>query len=148
MAGNDSPVKMPELNLTPESERGVDLDVGMKQVMAVLTAYFQDKRVTLRASPGGVLYVCNSELGDIFHVPATSGNFLYTGGDIQCSEVMVMGHPDNTGKVWAKSKVVATVDNAWPLAAGEVIKFSITNLNMLRLLIVTNTEKAIIAYTM
>ncbi|MBA7528716.1 hypothetical protein ES705_20904 [subsurface metagenome] len=60
---------------------------------------------------------------------------------------MVMGHPDNTGVIWARSKAVATVDNAWPLSAKEVMGFTVTNLNMLHLLIVTDAEKAIIAYT-
>ncbi|GAI97505.1 unnamed protein product [marine sediment metagenome] len=59
-----------------------------------------------------------------------------------------MGHPDNTGVVWARTKVAATVDNAWPLSANDVVGFTVTNLNMLHLLIKLDTEKAIIAYTM
>ncbi|GAG82161.1 unnamed protein product, partial [marine sediment metagenome] len=53
MGLNDSPVKMPELNLIPESERGIELDKGMKQVMSLLTAYYRERRVTLQATPSG-----------------------------------------------------------------------------------------------
>jgi len=59
-----------------------------------------------------------------------------------------MGHPDNTGNICARSKVAATVTNAWPLASKEVMGFTVTNLNMLHLLIVVAGEKAIIAYTL
>lgn len=147
MAGNDSPVKMPELQTTPESERGVDLDAGMKQVLAVLAAYSQEKRVALKASPGGVLYVCSGELGDVFHVTATGNNHLYQGENVQCSEVMVMGHPDNGDVIWVRTKSQADVTNSWPLALKEVVSFSIPNLNQLRLRIIANTEIAIVAYT-
>ena len=41
MGLNDSPVKMPELNVIPETDRGIELDKGMKQVMSLLTAFWQ-----------------------------------------------------------------------------------------------------------
>lgn len=148
MGLNDSPVKMPELNVIPETDRGIELDKGMKQVMSLLTAYWREQRVTLKASPSGILFTASPQLEDIFHVKADKNNYVYQGDDIACSEVMVMGHPDNTGNVWARTKSVATVNNAWPLAAKEVMGFSVTNLNMLHLLIVADTEKAIIAYTL
>lgn len=148
MGLNDSPVKMPELNVIPETDRGIELDKGMKQVMSLLTAYWREQRVTLKASPSGILFTASPQLEDIFHVKADKNNYVYQGDDIACSEVMVMGHPDNTGNVWARTKSVATVNHAWPLAAKEVMGFSVTNLNMLHLLIVADTEKAIIAYTL
>lgn len=144
---NDKSVKMPELNLIPESERGVDLDVGMKQVLAVLAAYCQEKRVALRSSPGGVLFVSSSDVGDIFHVTATGANHLYQGNNVQCSEVMVMGHPDNGDTIWVRTKTQANTTNSWPLLLKEVVSFSIPNLNLLRIRIVANSEKAIVLYT-
>jgi len=148
MAGNDSPVKMPEFQTIPESERGIDLDAGMKQVLSVLTAYSQEKRVSLKASPGGVLFVSSSVVGDIYHLLATSNNHLFQGGDIQCSEVMVMGHPDNGDTIWVRTKTQANTNNSWPLLKNEVISFSIGNLSLLRIRIVADTEKAIILYTL
>jgi len=148
MGLNDSPVKMPELNLIPESERGIELDKGMKQVMSLLTAFWQEQRVTLKCSPSGVLFVSSSQVGDIFHVPATTDNFEYQGSDISCSEVLVMAHPSNGNTIWVRPHKIATVDNAWPLLKYDVINLSITNLNMLHILIPVDTERAIIAYTM
>jgi hypothetical protein len=60
---------------------------------------------------------------------------------------MIMGHPDNTGRVWVECDTAALTTNGWPLAKGEWFVATLTNLNQLRLLIATTTEKAIIAYT-
>jgi len=143
-----NPMKCPELDLQPEPQGGIELSDNMQQTLSLLTAFWRNQRVVLKASPTGVLFNTSPPLEDIFHVLATTGDFPYQGDNIPCSEVMVMGHPDNTGKVSIRTKVAATVDNAWPLAAKEVIGFSVTNLNMLHLLIVTDAEKALIAYTL
>lgn len=147
MGNPDSPVKMPEFNVIPESERGIELDKGMKQVMSLLTAYWREQRVTLRCSPSGILFVSSSQVGDIFHVTADDTNYLYQGTDLQCSEVMIMGHPSNGNSIWVRTHKVATVNNAWPLLKKEVVSFTITNLNMLHILIPVNTERSIILYT-
>lgn len=144
----DDSVKMPELQTTPESERGIVLDKGMKQVLAVLTAYCKEKRVTLRSSPYGVLYSCSSPVGDIFTVLATQGNHLYQGDDVQCSEVMVMGHPSNGDTIWVRTKSQANTNNSWPLLKNEVVSFAIENLSQLRMRIITDTERAIVLYTL
>lgn len=146
LVGN--PMQCPELALTPVPQGGVNLSDDMQQTLALLTAFWRNQRVVLKASPSGVLFTTSPQLEDIIHVTATAGDYAYQGPDRKVSEVMVMGHPDNTGNVWARSKVAATVNNSWPLAAKEVIGFSITNLNMLRLMIKVDTEKAIIAYTL
>ena len=147
MGNPNGPVKMPELNTIPESERGIELDAGMKQVLAVLAAYCQEKRVSLRCSPGGVLYVSSSQVGDILHILATGANHLYQGDDVQCSEVMVMGHPSNGDTIWVRTHKQADTNNSWPLLKNEVVSFSISNLSLLRIRIVADTEKAIVLYT-
>ena len=143
-----TPMQCPELDITPKPEGGIQLSDNMQQTLALLTAFWRNQRVVLKASPSGILFTASPQLEDIFHVLATSSDFAYQGNNLKITEVLVMGHPDNTGNVWARSKVAATVNNAWPLAAGEVMGFTITNLNMLRLLIKTDAEKAIIAYTL
>lgn len=147
MGANDSPVKMPELHLIPETDRGIELDAGMKQVMSLLTAYWREKRVTLQGTPSGSLFVSSPQIADIIHYPAAGNNDLYQGANIACSEVMVMGHPSNGDVIWVRSHKVATVDNAWPLLKYDVVSFTITNLSMLHILIPVTTERAIIAYT-
>jgi hypothetical protein len=148
MARVGNPLKIPELDLRPEPLGGVELSENMQQTLALLTAFWRNQRVVLKASPSGVLFTASPQLEDIFHVTGVGANDVYQGSNIQCSEVLVMGHPDNAGKIWARSKKVATVDNAWPLAAGDVMGFTITNLNMLHLLIVVDGDKVIVAYTL
>ena len=147
MGNPDNPVKMPELNLIPESERGIDLDAGMKQVMALLTAYWREQRVTLKATPSGALFVTNPQIKDIFTVLAVTAGHVYHGDDIACSEVMIMGHPSNGDTIWVRPHKIATNANAWPLLKYDVMSFTITNLSMLHILIAADTERAIIAYT-
>ena len=148
MVNPDSPVKMPELNLIPETDRGIELDKGMKQVMSLLTAYWREQRIALQSTPGGSLFVSSPQLSDIIHYPAADNDDLYQGDNIACSEVMVMAHPANGNTIWVRSHKIATVDNAWPLLKYEVMSFTITNLSMLHILIPVITERVIIAYTM
>jgi len=147
MDGMNNPVKMPELNVIPESDRGIEVDAGMKQVMSLLTAYWREERVTLRASPSGVLFVSASQIGDVYQVTDVGAAYEYQGPNVLCSEVMVMGHPSASGSIWVRPHKVATITNAWPVAAKEVVSFTITNLNMLHLLIPTANDRAIIAYS-
>lgn len=148
MAGNQEPVKMPELQLPPESERGVNLDTGMKQILSVLTAYCKEKRIVLRSTPYGALAVCSSQVGDIFHILADQNNYLYQGNNVQCSEVMVMGHPSNGDTIWVRTKTQADTNNSWPLLKNEVVSFTIHNLTELRIRIVADTERAIVLFTL
>ena len=148
MARIGNPMKCPELDLRPVPEGGIELSDNMQQVLSLNTAFWRNQRVILKASSSGVLFTCSPQLENILHVTGSGANYTYQGTDTKCSEVMVMGHPDNTGNIWVRSKVAATVNNSWPLAAKEVMGFSITNLNMLHLLIVVDGEKAIIAYTL
>ena len=142
-----NPLRIPELDIKPEPTGGIQISEDMQQVLSTLTGYWKHKRVLLKATPSGMLMTTSPQLEDIFHVPATSVNFTYQGEDKPCSEILVMGHPDNAGKVWVRKGVAATVDNAWPLDANDVIGLTVTNLNQLQLLIVADTEKAIIAYS-
>ncbi len=143
-----TPMQCPELDIMPKLEGGIQLSNNMQQTLALLTAFWHNQRVVLKASPTGVLFTTSPELEDIIHVPGVGVNYEYQGPNIKSSEVMVMGHPDNTGNIWVRTKAVATINNAWPLAAKEVMGFTVTNLNMFHALIVVAGEKAIIAYTL
>jgi hypothetical protein len=143
-----TPVAVPELNLMPEQQGGVQLSEDMQQTLSLLTAFFLNKRVVLKASASGMLYVINPPMKDVFHVTATGAAFTYQGDNIPCSEVLVIAHADNSGRVWVRVNGTATVNNAIPLEAGDALSVSIINLNMLNLLIATNGEKAIIAYSL
>ena len=147
MAVIGTPIPCPELNIVPEPEGAVGISKDMQQTFALLTGFWRNKRILLKATPSGGLCVCSPQIKDVFHITADTDSYAYQGENVPCSEVLVMAHPDNTSEVWVKPNNTATVDNAWPLSAGDVIGFTISNLNMLNLLIVTNGEKVIITYT-
>jgi hypothetical protein len=139
-----TPLKCPELNLTPEAQ-GVELSEVMQQALSLLAVFNKNQRIIVKGSPVGALRTTSSRIQDIKHITGTGANDEVQGTDIPCSEVMCMGHPDNTGKVWVRSLVTATVNNAWPLGAGEVVNISVDNYRDLQGLIVVDGEKLICA---
>jgi len=113
----------------------------------VLSAYVEHQRRFLQCSESGVLSIASARLKDIFHVTATSDNFVWQGDNIICSELLVIGHPDNTGKVWVRGDIPATIDNSLPLFAGDSTVFSLNNVKSLHILIEKDTEKVIVGFT-
>lgn len=141
-----TPLKLPELNLQPEPEGGIELSEDMQQVLSLLTGFSKNRRIILQSSPVGALRTTSARLIDIKHFTATSDNDELQGLDVPCSEVMCMGHPSNTGKVWVRTLTTAAVTDSWPLGAGETINFSVDNFRDLQMIIVVDTEKLIVAY--
>ena len=140
------PLKVPELLLQPEQEGGIELSDDMQQVLSLLTAFSENRRIVVKASPVGALRTTSARIIDIKHFTADGDNDTQQGLDVPCSEVMCMGHPDNEDKVWVRSLSTATTSNAWPLGAGEVVNLSVDNFRDLQMLIVADTEKLIVAY--
>ena len=87
-----------------------------------------------------------AQLQDILHFTGSGANDTQQGSAVVCTEILCMGHPSNTGKVWVRTGEVASVSNAWPLEAGEIFSFNVDNLSDLQMLIVVDTEKLIVAY--
>jgi len=143
-----TPLKIPELNLQPEPDVGINLSKDMQQVLSLLTGFSKNRRIVLQSSPVGALRTTSARLIDVVHFTGSGANDTQQGGDVPCSEAMCMGHPSNsaTGKIWVRSLSTATVSNAWPLGAGEVVNISLDNLRDLQMLIVVDTEKLIVAY--
>lgn len=147
MSDINKPMSIPELNLKPPIDGKIRLSEDMQQVLSLLSAYNKGKRVLLKASESGVFNVTSARIKDTVHFTGVGANDTQTGDNVSCSEVLVMAHPDNTGIVWIRPDKTATVDNAWPLAAWDVKKFSIDNLSELNMLFVTDGDKAIVSYT-
>jgi len=143
-----NPMPCPELDLKPEQTGGLQLTESMQQVLAALTGFWHNKRLLLKASPSGILFVASPQIKDIFHVTVPTNNYVYQGENVECTEVLIMGHPENAGRIWVKPHAVATAGNGWPLDKSDAISLGITNLNMLNLLVITQADTAIIAYTM
>lgn len=141
------PMDVPELNIRPPIEGKIRLSEDMQQTLALLTAYSENKRVTLKASESGILSTASAKIKDIKHYTRDGATEEQTGGNVPCTECMVMGHPDNTGLVWVRPYKTATTDNAWPLAKGEVVGFTLDNLKQLNMFIVVDGETVIVAYT-
>jgi len=143
----NKPMDIPELNLHPPITDKVRLSEDMQQTLALLVGYSDNKRKLLRASESGVLNVAEPQIKDIVHFTGSGANDEQVGSDTPCTEVMVMGHPDNTGIVWVRPGVTATTGNAWPLWAGDPVKFTLSNLNQLNMLMVDDGDIVIAAYT-
>jgi len=147
MAKINKSMRIPELNLRPPISAAVSLSEDMQQTLALLTMYSDNRRVLVRGSKSGALNTVSPNIANILHFVGSGANDTQSGVDIPCTEIMVMGHPDNAGEIWVRSGVTATVNNSWPLAAYDVVVFTLDNLNQLKMLIVRDGEKVIIAYT-
>jgi len=135
------------LSLDPPIDEGIRLSKDMQQTLALLCAYGIDKRIVLRASESGVLNVTSARIKDIVYYTGVGASDTQTGDDVPCTECLVMAHPDNTGKVWVRPGGTAATNNSWPLAAGEVVNFTLDNLKQLSMLMVTEGDIVIVAYS-
>lgn len=136
-----------ELNIQPPLAGKVRLSDDMQQTLALLTAMGAAKRRPLRCSESGVLNITDPRIKDIKHYTRDGATEEQTGDDLPCTGCMVMGHPDNAGKIWVRPNTTATVSNSWPLAAGEVMGFTLDNLSQLHMFIANDGETLIVAYT-
>lgn len=135
-----------ELNIQPPLSGKTRLSDDMQQTLSLLTALGADKRRPLRCSESGMLNVASPRIKDVVHYTGSGANDTQTGGDVSCTEVMVIAHPDNSSKVWVRPNTTATVNNAWPLDAKGVVSFTLDNLSQLNMLIVGDGDKVIVAY--
>lgn len=147
MANINKPMDIPDLNIKPPIDGKVRLSEDMQQTLALLIGYGDNARKLLRASESGVLNTTSARIKDIVHYTGVGANDTQTGDNVPCTECLVMGHPANTGKVWVRPDETATINNAWPLSASEVVNFTLDNLKQLNMLMVVAGEKIIVAYT-
>ncbi|GAJ03152.1 unnamed protein product [marine sediment metagenome] len=136
-----------ELNIQPPLEGKARLSDEVQQTLSILTAFGSYQRKALRCSESGVLSVASSRIKDILHYDYNAAKLQKTAGNYPCTECMVMAHPDNDNTVWVRPHKKAVLTNSWPLAKGEVIGFTIDNLNQLNMLFTTVGQTIIIAYT-
>jgi len=142
----NKPMDIPALNLKPPIDGKVRLSADMQQTLALLVGYGVNKRILLRTSELGILNVTSARIKDIVHYTRDGATEEIQGDSVACSEIIVIGHPDNTGKIWVRTDVVATVDNAVPLDAKDRVGFSVNNLADLQLFVAVDGETAIVMY--
>lgn len=143
----NQPMTIPELKLKPPIDGKIKLSPDMQQTLALLTAYGDNARKLLMASESGVLYVASARIRDIVHYTKTNGSDPTEGDNVPCTECLIMGHPENTGTVWVRPDKTAELTKSWPLAAGEVVNFTLNNLKQLKMNIVTVDDTVIVAYS-
>ncbi|GAI79828.1 unnamed protein product [marine sediment metagenome] len=148
----NKPMDIPELNLQPPITGKIRLGEDMVQTLALLCAMGDSKRITLRASESGVLQTVTPRIKSLWGATSSGDPSTKQGDDIPCNEVMILGHPDNDVKIWVRPHAVyvPTGDNAniaWPVGAGEVVSFVVSNLNHIWFYFEGATDKVIVAYT-
>lgn len=147
MAKIKKALRIPELGLEPPIKSDIRLSDDMQQTLALLTAFGDNKRVVLKATDKGILQAVSPQLKDIVVLTADATPYAWQGGDVPCSEVVVVAGLDNAGRVWFRPNSAASSANGWPLDKGEIFGFTISNLNQLHVTIQTSGEIAVIAYT-
>jgi len=141
------PMRFRHTLIRPDYVDKVRVSDDMQQTLALLCGFDGEGRRLLNIAQSGVLNVCQPRIQDIIHEQAAASPVNMTGDDIACTEVMLMGHPLNTGIVWVRADKVATVNNSWPLYAKDVTTYTIDNLKQLNFLMSVGSEKLIIAYS-
>ena len=148
MAKATLPIASDQIGLHPPLPSQIPVSDELRQTLALLLGYAQGERIPLRASPSGILYAASPRLSDVFHWTATAPNDAKQGDNIVATEVLCQAHPDNTGRIWVRTRKDAATDNAFPLDKGDVIGFSVENLSELRALIVANGDTLIVGYSL
>lgn len=148
----NKPMDIPELNLQPPITGKMRLSEDMQQTLALLCAYVNNKRVTIKASESGVLQTVTPRIKSMWGATSTGAGSSKQGDNIPCNEVMILGHPDNDTLIVVRphSVYVPADEKAnigWPLAANDVVNFVVSNLNQLWFYFVGATDKIIVAYT-
>lgn len=141
------PMSIPELLLRPDIGGKTRLSDDMQQTLATLAAYGDNARKLLKASGSGILSVSSARIKDVVHFSRTGPETSIKGSDVPCTEILCMGHPENTGRVWVRPYKLADNTNAWPLDAGDTVSFVIDNMNQLFMKISAENDNVIAAYT-
>jgi hypothetical protein len=142
-----TPIRIPELDIKGDPESPPTLIEKVQNTLSILTGYWKHKRVLLKASPSGILFATNPAVEEFYHVTGSGANDDYQGNTKDATEVLVIAHPDNAGRIWVNKGKVATDANGIPLDAKESTRITVTNLNQLHIKIVTDGEKAIVGYS-
>lgn len=147
MAEISIPKSHADLPISPSLPGVLPISERVQQVFALLVGSTQEATQFLKLANSGAVCTTSMRIQDIIHKTAAGSPANMTGDDLPCTEVMCLGHPSNTGTVWIRADKTATANNAWPLAKGEAVIFTIDNLKQLNFLMTVGSEKLIIAYT-
>jgi len=141
------PLPFPGLDCKPPLSPQVTISDDVIQALVLLSGFSGTERKLLRCTPTGVLNTVTPRFQGFENVTGVGANYLYQGPVVKTTEVMVRANPDNAGRVWINIDAAAVADTGWPLDGGEVIVFTVDNLNHVHARIVGDGEKIIIMYS-
>jgi len=141
------PFPFGDLPIKPELTGKIKITDDVTQTLATLLGWDGSARRLVKTSMSGSLQTSASRFGGISTKTSTAPNQIQTYSNVPTTEVMIMGHPDNGEKIWINVGINPTVDNSWPLDAGDVLQLSIDNLEKLKILVVTSGNQVIVLYT-
>ena len=141
------PFPFADLPIKPELTGKIKVSEDVQQTLATLLGWDGSSRRLVKTSMSGTMQVTTAQVRGILTETASGANQVKTFGDIPTTEVMIMGHPANTGAIWIDIGVTPTALTSWPLDKKETLIISVDNLNKLQILIVTSGEQALILYT-
>lgn len=141
------PFELVDMLIKPPLKSNPTVSEDIQQTLATLVGYDGFARRLLKATSTGILQTVNPIAGKIINIPIGDAGRVYDGADVECSEVVVRAHPENTDKVWANVYSTADTDVGWLLKENEHIVFTLTNLSHLHLKIDGAGDKVMIYYT-
>ena len=148
MPRQNGPLAGTQLTQKPPYPPNAPLSEYVQQALAVLLGFTNGETVVLKASPAGVLYTSSPRLSDVIHYVSTGAGSVKQGDNIQATELLLRAHPDNADKIWVRTRATATANNAYPLAKGDVINFSVENLDELHIMFAGAADTLIVGYSL
>ncbi len=135
------------LRIDPDLFEQLEIDEKAIQTLASLFGWDGQTRRMITCSQGGSLHTVTPVASEIINKVSTGGNENVTFNAQVTSEVLIMANKNNSDDIWVNIGSAGSVDNGFPLDAGDNIQFSLGNMSELNVFLVTSGDKAIIIRT-
>jgi len=142
-----TPFPITEIIVTPEPSGRLRLSDDIPQTLSSLFGYDGESRRPLRCGKTGTLFCASAPIQTIQVVTADEINYVWTGSNIETTEVLIRARSTNADTVLVAVDAAAGAANSWILLAGESLQFTVNNLQRLNLKITADGEIADLLYT-
>ena len=140
-----TPIGDRDFNVSPPLGSQPQVANTLQQTLSLLMGLAKGNRIPVRVDQTGMLMVNDAKIVDIIHYTATTDDFAVVSTHKQLSSVLVLAHPDNSGRVWVRPNGTASDANGWPLDAGSGINMGLDNFVTFSGLIEASGDKLIVA---
>jgi len=141
------PFPLKGVPVKPEMTGRLKMDDQLMQTLAALCGYDGEARRLLTCSVNGSLNTTTAVVSAVINKTTTGAAEAITFSSTPTTEVMIKANPLNSGDVWVNVGAAAGVDTGWVLCPGDWVRFSVNDLDNIRLYVVTSGDKVIIART-